>query len=112
MKNKPLFSSEILYSLSECSLTVYKARKKKLVYVLSSVHQSVAVDQTHRKNMPETVSYYNKPKAGVDVLEQMASYHTIKTATRRWPVAIFYNILDCAWINTYILYCKVTNTQI
>ena len=68
IKSKPLFSTEILSSPSECSLTVYKVRKKKLVYILSSVHQSVEVDQTHRKKSPETVSYYNKTKVGIDVL--------------------------------------------
>ena len=40
MKNKRLFSFEILSSSSKCLLTVYIARKKKLVYVLSSVQQS------------------------------------------------------------------------
>ena len=42
----------------------------------------------------------------------MARYHTAKTATRRWPIAMFCNILDCASINAYILCCKVTKTQI
>ena len=42
----------------------------------------------------------------------MDTYHTTKTATRRWLVAIFCNILDCACINAYILYCKVTKTKI
>ena len=43
-EKEPLFSSNIFFSLSECSFTLHKAKKKKLVYILSSVHQSVAVD--------------------------------------------------------------------
>ena len=110
MKHKPLFSSEILSSPSKCLLTVDKARKKKLVYVLSIVHQSVAVDETQRE-IARNCKLLQK-KVGVDVLVQMARYYTIKTATRRWPVAIFCNILDCICINAYIMFCKVTKTQI
>lgn len=68
--------------------------------------------ETTRKKLPETVEYYNKTKAGVDVLDQMARYHTCKSATRRWPVACFFNIIDCACINAYIVYKEVTGINI
>ena len=38
----------------------------------------------------------------------MARYDTCKSATRRWPVAVFFNIILCACINAYIIYSKVT----
>ena len=41
-------------------------------------------------------------------LDQMARYHANKTATRKWLIAI----LDWGCIKAYILYCKVTKTQI
>ena len=110
MKNKLLFYSKILSSPSKCLFTVYKARKKKLVYVLSLVQQSVAVDQTHRKTCQKL--WVTTTKVGIDILDQMTRYHTTKTVTRRWPIAIFCNILDCTCINAYILYCKVIKTQI
>ena len=72
--------------------------------------QTVSVDQLHPKKLPETVRSYNASKVGVDVLDQMARYHTCKSATRRWPVAIFFNIIDCACIYIYIYIIYVRGT--
>ena len=42
----------------------------------------------------------------VDIADQMARQYTAKAGTRLWPVAVFYNILDLACINAYVLYRK------
>ena len=97
---------------SGCTLTVYKSKKSKNVYVLSSNHKNVTIDEAHKKKIPENVRDYNKSKAGVDVLDQMARYHTCKTGTRRWPVAFFFNIIYCACLNAYIVYKEVLKTNI
>ena len=76
--------------------------------MLSSMHQTVFVDQLHPKKLPETVKSYNASKGDVDVLDQMVHYYTCKSATRRWPVAVFFNIIDCACINSYVIYSEVT----
>ena len=112
IKGKPLYFSEIYQSPSKTTLTIYKAKKAKLVYMLSLMHQTVSVDQLHPKKLPETVRSYNASKVGVDVLDQMARYHTCKSATRRWPVAVFFNIIDCACINAYIIYSEVTGQNL
>ena len=65
-----------------------------------------------QEKMPETTQYYNKSKVGVDVLDQMGRYHTSKSSTKRWPVAVFFNILDCACINAYIIYCLTTKLKL
>ena len=76
MKDKELYASEIFSSPSGCSLTIYKAKKKKVVCILSSMHRNVNIDQCYKNKLPETIQYYNKSKVGVDVLDQMARYHT------------------------------------
>ena len=112
MKDKELYASEIFSSPSGCSLTIYKAKKKKVVCILSSMHRNVNIDQCRKKKLPETIQYYNKSKVGVDVLDQMARYHTSKSSTRRWPVAVFFKILDCACTNAYIIYCLTTKLKL
>ena len=112
MKDKELYASEIFSSPSGCSLTIYKAKKTKVVCILSSMHRNVNIDQCHKKKLPETIQYYNKSEVGVDVLDQMARYHTSKSSTKRWPVAVFFNILDCACINAYIIYCLTTKLKL
>ena len=112
MKSKPLYSTVVYQSPSNATLTIYKAKKAKLVYLLSSTHKTVCIDETHKKKLPEMIKYYNLSKVGVDVLDQMARYHTCKSATRRWPVAVFFNIIDCACINAFIIYRKVTGHRL
>ena len=102
----------VYQSKSNATLTIYKAKKAKLVYQLSSTHKTVCIDETHKKKLPETIKYYNLSKVSVDVLDQMARYHTCNSATRRWPVAVFFNIIDCACINAFIIYREVTGHRL
>ncbi|KAK7896359.1 hypothetical protein WMY93_021684 [Mugilogobius chulae] len=64
-----LFSSRVLKH-DRTTLTIYQGKAKKNVCVLSSLHQTVAVE-SDRKKKPETVCFYNKSKCGVDTLDQM-----------------------------------------
>ena len=104
MKTKQLYSNKILSHKSKCSLTVYKGKKNKNVYLMSTMHPNVRIDNSHPKKLPETIEYYNKSKVGVDIIDQMARYNTCKAGTRRWPVACFHNMLDLCAINAWILY--------
>lgn len=51
--------------------------------------------------------FYNDTKGGVDTIEQMARKYTTKRSTRmadtRWPLSIFYIMLDIAALNAYSL---------
>ena len=94
MKDKALYASEIFSSPSFCGLTIHKAKKKKVVCILSLMRRNVNIDQCYKKKLPEMIQYHNKSKVGVDVLDQMAQYHTRKSSTRRWPVAVSFSNLD------------------
>ena len=105
------YSSKLLQTKNEnnqaTTLTVYQCKQNKNVCILSTLHPSVMVDTTTKKK-PETVTFYNKTKCGVDIADQMARQYPVKAGARRWPVAVFYNILDLACINAYVLYKKTT----
>ena len=51
---------------------------------------SVGVDSSEKRT-PETIEFYNITKCGVDVADPTARQYSVKTGTRRWPVAVFYN---------------------
>ena len=72
---------------------------------------SVEIGESVKKT-PETVEFYNKTKCGVDVADQMVKQYLFKAGTRRWPVAVFYNILDLAGINAFVLYKKRTGDKV
>ena len=76
------------------------------------MHRSPDLDQTTVKKKPEIVLFYNKTKVGVDCFDQMARLYTTRSATRRWPMSVWGNMLDIAAINAWILYKKSTRKQI
>ncbi|QQP50497.1 Uncharacterized protein FKW44_011512, partial [Caligus rogercresseyi] len=110
-KSLPIFSTMVFKSKNNCTLTAYKAKKNKSVMVMSSLHPTVSISEKKKKK-PETIEYYNHTKFGVDSLDQMCRLYSTKSGTRRWPVAVFNNILDIAGINAWILYKETQQDKI
>uniref|UniRef100_A0A8C5N4E0 PiggyBac transposable element-derived protein domain-containing protein n=1 Tax=Gouania willdenowi TaxID=441366 RepID=A0A8C5N4E0_GOUWI len=99
-----------VFSTSGATLTVYVPKRKKTVCLLSSVHSVVETEAT-RKKKPNTVTDYNSMKCGVDVMDQMVRKYTVRSGTRRWPVAVFYNMIDIAALNAHVLYQACTGVK-
>ena len=55
---------------------------------------------------PEIITYYNKNKGGVDIMDKMLGEYTVKWRTLRWPLALFYNMMDVAALAAYVIYKK------
>ncbi|XP_071039876.1 piggyBac transposable element-derived protein 4-like [Parasteatoda tepidariorum] len=110
-KDNMIRYSTKLYKSDEYVLTVCKSKPNKKVLLLSSKHKNVKVEND-AKRVPETVAYYNKTKFGVDIVDQMARKYSVKTGSRIWPLHVFYNILDLAAINAWILYKETTGVKI
>jgi hypothetical protein len=53
---------------------------------------------------PEIIQYYNRTKGVVDTLDQLCATYTCGRSTRRWPLCIFYSMLDIMGVNSYIVY--------
>ncbi|ROL51065.1 hypothetical protein DPX16_14596 [Anabarilius grahami] len=99
-----------VFSTTAATLTAYAPKRKKTVYILSSMHSVIQTDNT-TKRKPNTVTLYNTTKCGVDVMDQMVREYTVRTGTRRWPVAVFYNMIDMAALNAHVLYQACTGRQ-
>ena len=97
-----LHHTQVMQS-DRATLTIYQGKEKKNVCILSTMHTSVEIGDDPKKK-PETVHYYNRTKVGVDVLDKMLRQYSARAATRRWPVAVFYNMLDMAALNAWVLY--------
>lgn len=82
-KNNLKFFSTVIYKSDDCTLTIYKNKPSKKVTVLNSRYKCVKTED-NRKRVPETVTYYNKTKFGVDLTDQMA-WKYIKSECCRWP---------------------------
>jgi len=71
------------------TLRVYQGKVNKNVLLLSTLHSTIDMG-TNRKQLPETVQFYNKTKCGVNILDQMARRYSTRAEVHRWPVHVFY----------------------
>ena len=104
------YSSKLMKTGDIAILTVYQCKPKKNVCALSSLHMSVELGKSEKKK-PEKMKFYNKRKCGLDVADQMARQYSVKAGTHWWPIAVFYNILDLADTNAFMLYKKKQVTR-
>lgn len=102
-KDVPLYSSRVLFSDDSIILLSYKAKKDKLVLLLSSMHQSATISENDPKRKPEPILFYNSTKGGVDTADEMLRGYSTKAASRRWPLAVFFNLIDIVALNTFII---------
>ncbi|XP_050982427.1 uncharacterized protein wu:fj13e08 isoform X2 [Labeo rohita] len=82
----------------------YVPKLKKAVILLSTMHTSKALNETSAKNKPEVIRYYNRTKGGVSNVKQMAEKYTCKRQTKRWPMLLWYNMLDIAIVNSHSIF--------
>ncbi|XP_057693608.1 piggyBac transposable element-derived protein 1-like [Corythoichthys intestinalis] len=99
-----------VFSTPEATLTVYAPKRNKTVHILSSMHSQVETEDTY-KQKPNTVTQYNQAKCGVDVMDQMVREYAVRAQTRRWPIAVFANMIDMAALNAHIIHQACTGVQ-
>ena len=101
----------VFYSSDLVHLVKYQAKPTKTVVMLSTQHNGT-VHQSDGKKKPESILYYNINKCEVDMLDSKCKQMSTKAACRRWPLAVFFNILDLASVNAWIIFKKVTGSTI
>ncbi|CAH2088700.1 unnamed protein product [Euphydryas editha] len=80
----------------------YITKSNKAVVLVSSIHNDKCNDQEGEK--PEIILFYNHTKNGVDVLDKMCSNYSCIQRTKRWPLVLFYRLIDICAVNSYVLY--------
>ena len=81
----------------------YVPKKGKSVVMLSSVHYSPSIDE-QPPFKPKMILDYNKSKGGVDTFDQCIKNYSCKRTTNRWPLSLFYWIVDASGYNSSICY--------
>jgi len=54
--------------------------------------------------------FYNHVKGGVDSHDQMCSLYTTERKTNRWPMRLFYGIIDSAALNAFVIFSEIMPT--
>lgn len=89
------------------TMVSYVTKPKKAVILVSSMHHNKETDVA--TNKPIMIIDYNKTKGGVDEVDKKCSNYSCSRRTRRWPMVLFYRLVDLSGVNTYVLYNKCTN---
>ena len=95
-------NSSLFVFNNDLSAVSYKTKANKLVVVLSTMHNDAKENVQSKK--PEIILHYNSTNAAVDTLDQMCNTMSCNRKTNRWPMCIFYDLLNIAGINSYIIY--------
>ncbi|KAJ4430073.1 hypothetical protein ANN_22282 [Periplaneta americana] len=89
------------------TLVSYITRLKptKNLLLLSTQHDR-KVDESTEKKKTDVNLYYNETKGGIDSIDQMTRHHSVKRGTRRWPLSIFFTLIDIACLNGGTIFMK------
>lgn len=90
----------------------YQAKKRKMCFLLSTRLEFGAVNSEDSKLKCNTILRSNQTKLAVDTLDQMTRSSSVKSGVRRWPLAMFFNVVDFAAITVFILFRKVTGRKL
>ena len=104
---RPEHSSEFLWT-KDAMLTSFVPKKGRAVALLSSQRSDNAICGPSNDFKPKVIMDYNSTKGAVDTMDQMVREYSCARQTRRWPLAVFMNMLDVAAVNAYVLYMTKT----
>lgn len=74
------------------------------------MHHSAEINE--EKHKPEIICFYSETKCGVDLLDMKCSIYSSNRRTRRWPLAVFYRMVNIASINSFIMYLSYRDSPL
>ena len=81
----------------------YYPKTNRVVNMLSTMRSQPEIESTSDQK-PSIILFYNKTKGDVDTLDRMVRSYSTKRTTRRWPLVLFYNVIDVSTINAFIIW--------
>jgi hypothetical protein len=87
------------------TIVSYAPKANRSVVLISSMHNDDKIDPASGNELkPEIVTYYNSTKSGVDVIDEKCGTYSTSRRCRRWPLVLFYRLLDIAGINAQVIF--------
>lgn len=112
MKERKINSS-IFGFTKDMTLVSYKPKPNKIVLLLSTMHHKDEIDpsETNKSWKPSIITFYNHTKGGVDVVDELKSNYSVSRTSHRWPLTLFFSLLNIGGINSQIIYEANTNNK-
>mgnify|MGYP001310511046 CR=1 FL=1 len=87
----------------DLTLVSYIPKKNRSVCLLSSEIHDSSIEQGERKR-PTIILHYNQTKGAVDNGDRTTQLYSCARTTRRWPLRMFFDLIDICAFNCYILW--------
>lgn len=111
-KSRPIYTSYFGFSEDKVTIVSYTPKKNKIVLLLSTMHHSSTIDEsTKEMKKPEIITFYNCTKGAVDTMDKKTENYTVARKSCRWPLTVFYSILNIAGLNSQIIFQENTNIK-
>lgn len=76
------------------------------------MHSSKTVDESSGlAKKPEIITFYNATKGAVDNMDRMTENYTVARRSNRWPLTVFYSILNIGAVNAQVIYHENSQTK-
>nr|XP_043880784.1 THO complex subunit 7 homolog isoform X1 [Solea senegalensis] len=105
VQDREVFSSIFAFTPTH-TLVSYIPRGGKNIVLLSTKHQAPEISSEARRK-PQILLDYNRCKGRVDNMDEMISAFSCRRGTKRWPMALFFNMLDISALNAYIVWTAI-----
>ncbi|KAJ8405688.1 hypothetical protein AAFF_G00316680 [Aldrovandia affinis] len=102
MKDRAPLSSKFAFT-ETTALVSYCPKKGKNVVLMSTLHKDAEVS-VREDQKPTMVLDYNGTKGGVDNLDKVTACYSTKRMTARWPLVVFYNMIDVSVYNAFVIW--------
>lgn len=104
-KNRASQSSMFAFT-DTTALVSYCPKKGKNVVLMSTLHKNAEIS-TREDQKPSVILDYNATKGGVDNLDKVTGSYSTKRMTARWPLVIFYNMIDVSAYNAFVIWMEI-----
>jgi len=93
----------------EKTLLSYQPTTTAVITLLSTFYDDVGMNPQTGK--PEMFEFYESTIGAVDKLDKMCTEVSCSRKTVRWPLCVFYRLINLALVNAYVIYCHNTRER-
>ncbi|KAJ8383623.1 hypothetical protein AAFF_G00215940 [Aldrovandia affinis] len=104
-RERATLSSVFAFTKTHAAVS-YVPKRGRNVLLLSTKHREPSVSEAEHQK-PAIILDYNSCKGGVDNLHKVVGTYSCRRKSNRWPLTLFYNILDVSAYNAFVLWVAV-----
>lgn len=112
--DKKLKRGDSDYRISNTGLSVFKWKDTKCVWLASNYHGTETTSVLRKEKdgkrrdvtCPTVVDSYNSYMGGVDLADRLRTVYGIDRRCKKWWHRLFWAMLEIAFINSYVIFCK------